>query len=151
MGGKSTLFNLPACFRCVQTRIRPTAERTTTLPGLKKFQRVQIIPLSCLRRNNRRGERDGRVQWGEGWGALPGVCRVPPQFSLRSATSLLPLPEQSLPSCEPDLVTWLAAWGHCHATPSFRALRLRARTRLAPPLVHAAKSLSSTAIGSSWD
>lgn len=26
---------------------------------------------------------------------------------------LLPLPEQSLPSCKPDPVTWLAAWGYC--------------------------------------
>lgn len=54
----------------------------------------------------------------ETWG-LPGV-RQPP-------FTLLPLPEQSLPSCKPDPVTWLAAWGysvHC-----LRASRVRVSTQ----------------------
>lgn len=36
---------------------------------------------------------------------------------------LLPLPEQSLPSCEHDPVTCLAAWGYI--APSLRASRVR--------------------------
>lgn len=63
----------------------------------------------------------------DGGGGSLGFVESP-----RPAASLLPLPEQSLPSCEPDLVTWLAAWGHCHATLSFGALRLRASARGGP-------------------
>lgn len=49
---------------------------------------------------------------------LPGVRQLP---------YLLPLPEQSLPSCKPDPVTWLAAWGY--SVPCLRASRARLSTQ----------------------
>lgn len=60
--------------------------------------------------------RRGCGAMGRWWGWGPPPPPLPP------AASLLPLPEQSLPSCEPDPVTWLAAWGHCHCTLSLGGL-----------------------------
>lgn len=51
-----------------------------------------ISALSCLCRDNRRGDT-----------GLPGVHQLP---------NLLPLFQQSVPSCQPDPVTWQAAWGY---------------------------------------
>lgn len=128
-GGISLLFNLPACFPCFKTHIRTTAARISTLPGLKHFQPAQTIrrifkPFMSLQKQQaqRRGgcsrvERSGVRQW-VSLGFVESPC---------SAASLLPLPEQSLPSCEPDPVTWLAAWGHGHATLSFGTLQPQPR------------------------
>ena len=69
-----------------------------------------ISHLSCLHTDNRHGGMEAQ--------GLPGVRQLP---------YLLPLPEQSLPSCESDPVTWLAAWGY--SAPCLRASRTRVSTQ----------------------
>lgn len=48
-------------------------------------------------------------------------------WGLSTPPFLLPLPEQSLPSCKPDPVTWLAAWGY--SGPCLRAPRAHVSTQ----------------------